>query len=129
MTARVPARAPAGPPLIGESITVTPASAQAFSISATTGPPTVQVFTRVLIAVPASSPSGPSTACRKIVRVGSETTTVSQASARSFGEAARRAWRSSSGRIASSRTSWTHSSWPASSSRSAMGRPMLPMPR
>ena len=57
----------------------------------------VQVLTRVFIAFPASKPSGPERARRKISSVGSETIIVSQVSASCFGEAAFRAWRSRSG--------------------------------
>ncbi len=55
------------------------------------GPPTVQVLTSVFKAFPASKPSGPESARRKISSVGSATMTVSQVSANCFGEAARRA--------------------------------------
>src|SRR5579871_4780948 len=129
MTASVPAFAPTTPPLIGASITVTPWDAQACSTSAIKGPPTVQVLIKVLSALPASNPSGPLSVWRNTSSVGTETTIVSQASASAFGEAARRACRSRSGRIASSRTSQTHSSCPPSRSLPAMGWPMLPTPR
>src|SRR4051794_1317643 len=49
--------------------------------------------------------------------------------ANSWGEAARRAWRSRSGRIAGSLMSKIVRLWPASSSFAAIGWPMLPTPR
>ena len=129
IVASVPAFAPATPPLIGASIRVTPHRAQASSTSFVKGPPTVQVLTRVLIAAPESKPPSRVTAWRKMSRLGRETTTVSQASPRSWADSARRAWRSSSGCMASSLTSWIQSSCPASSSLPAIGRPILPTPR
>ena len=89
--ASVPALAPPTPPLIGTSMTVTPAAAHSVSISRTNVTPTVQVLTRVFRAFPASKPSGPESASRKISSVGNETITVSHASASSFGELVRRA--------------------------------------
>ena len=59
ITASVPACAPVTAPLIGASITVTPAAAQACSISARKGAPAVHVLTSVRNAVPATRPSGP----------------------------------------------------------------------
>ena len=52
MTDSVPARAPGGPPEIGQSTTVTPCAAAACSISFTNGTPTVQVLTSSFIALP-----------------------------------------------------------------------------
>ena len=103
--ARVPALAPATPPLMGTSMTVTPVAVHSDSISRMKGTPTVQVLTSVFMAFPASKPSGAERARRKISSVGSETRIVSHVSASSFGEAAFRAWRSRSGSMASSRTS------------------------
>jgi len=77
--------------LIGTSITVTSAAAHSDSTSRTKGTPTVQVLTSVFMAFPASKPSGPESARRKISSVGSETMIVSHVSANSFGEVARRA--------------------------------------
>ncbi len=77
ITDRVPARAPAGPPEIGQSTIVTPFGASAASTSRRNGTPTVQVFNSTFIARPAASPSGPNTAARKAASVGSDTTMVS----------------------------------------------------
>ena len=52
MTDKVPARAPGGPPEIGQSTTVTPRAAIARSISCTNGTPTVQVLTSSFMVVP-----------------------------------------------------------------------------
>jgi hypothetical protein len=100
MTDNVPARAPAGPPEIGQLTTVMPCAAIACSISATNGTPTVQVFTSSFMALPLARPSAPNATSRNAANVGSETKTISQRSATSCGDAARRAWRSGSGRIA-----------------------------
>src|SRR4029079_12002268 len=81
--ASVPALAPPTPPLIGTSITVTSAAAHFDATSRTKGTPTVQVLTSVFMAFPASKPSGPESARRKISSVGSETMTVSHVSASS----------------------------------------------
>ena len=91
MTDNVPARAPAGPPEIGQSTTVTPRAAIAASISFTNGTPIVQVLTSSFIAEPLSSPSAPNATSRKAASVGSDTKTISQRSASSLGEPARRA--------------------------------------
>jgi hypothetical protein len=103
--ASVPALAPPTPPLIGASMTVTSAAAHSVSTSRMNATPTVQVLTSVFKAFPASKPSGPESALRKISSVGNETITVSHVSANSFGDVARRAERSRSGSIASLRTS------------------------
>jgi hypothetical protein len=102
MTDKVPARAPGGPPEIGQSTIVTPCAVIACSISLTNGTPIVQVLTSSLIALPLARPSAPNVTARNAASVGSETKTISQRSARSLGELARRAWRSSNGCIAAS---------------------------
>ena len=102
MTDNVPARAPGGPPEIGQSTTVTPRAAIARSISFTKGTPTVQVLIKSFIALPPTRPSAPNATSRNAANVGSDTNTISHRSARSCGDAARRSWRSSSGRIAAS---------------------------
>ena len=77
MTDSVPARAPGGPPEIGQSTIVTPLAPNAASISRRNGTPTVQVLTNSVIALPSHRPSGPSTAARNAASVGSETKTIS----------------------------------------------------
>jgi len=102
MTDSVPARAPGGPPEIGQSTTVTPRAFIACSTSFTKGTPTVQVLTSTFMALPWISPSSPNATARNAAKVGRETNTVSHRSARSRGDAARLAWRSSKGRMAAS---------------------------
>jgi hypothetical protein len=81
----VPARAPGGPPEIGQSTTVTPRAAIAASISFTNGTPMVQVLTSSFIAAPLSSRSAPNATSRNAARVGSDTNTISHLSAISGG--------------------------------------------
>ena len=91
ITDNVPARAPGGPPEIGQSTTVTPCAAMACSISRTNGTPIVQVLTSSFIARPLVSPSSPNATARNDASVGSETNTISHRSARSLGDVARNA--------------------------------------
>ena len=127
ITDKVPARAPAGPPEIGQSTILTPGKVA--SISRMNFTPTVQVFTRVFIRLPRASPSGPFSTARNAARVGSDTNTVSHISASSRGVCARRAWRASNGAIAASFTSQMANWCPPSTSFVAIGWPILPTPR
>ena len=76
MTDSVPARAPGGPPLIGQSTRPMPFLPSAAASSSTNGTPTVQVLITVLTALPLMTPSSPRTTLRRLSSVGSDTITV-----------------------------------------------------
>ena len=90
---------------MGQSTTVTPWAVMASSILRTNGTPMVQVFTSSFIFLPAVSPFGPKATASNAASVGRDTNTVSQRSARSFGDSARAAWRSNKVSMAASRMS------------------------
>ena len=103
--ARVPARAPAGPPLIGESTIARPRCAKPSAMRCTVARPMVDISAWMRMALPWTVPSGPSAAASLILPVGRQTKTMLAALATSVGEVQALAPRATKGAMASARGS------------------------
>ena len=103
--ASVPARAPAGPPLTGESTMARPRCAKPSAMRCMVARPMVDISAWMRMALPWMTPSGPSAAASLILPVGRQAKTMLAASATAAGEAQALAPRATKGAMASARGS------------------------
>ena len=128
MRARVPARAPAMPPLTGASSEWMPRSAKDSSIAMAAAAPEVDRSTKVRMVLPSRMPVAPRTTSSTICGVGRLANTMRAVEATAAADSARVAPRDSIGRVAASLASQTVTGYPAASNRSTIAPPMRPTP-
>ena len=128
MTASVPLRAPARPPLTGQSTAVIFFSARPWATAVATRGPVVETSMKVLTLLPWISPPSPRVAFWTMAGVGRLAKTISAASPTAAGDAAALAPRAVRASTAAALVSKTVRLWPASSSRPAIKPPMRPTP-
>ena len=124
ISANVPARAPAGPPVMGVSTAAMPRAASPAAMRSMAGRPIVDISPWMRMARPWTTPSGPSAAASLTSPLGRHASTMPAASATSLGEPQATAPRATKGATASGRGSNTWSRRSGPNSRSAIGAPI-----